>query len=129
MILCVASGVLLVALPGRTQATQARPGSYSADAGFSRDMTTMTTREQLGRLRAAKKREAEVLYLQLMIPHHQGGVAMAKAAMKQARGRQVVALADGMARAQQTDIRLMRDILNQRGAPRPEAPAPALTHH
>ncbi|MFD5895901.1 DUF305 domain-containing protein [Streptomyces sp. NPDC060366] len=89
----------------------------------------MATREQLDRLRAAKGREAEVLYLQLMIPHHQGGVAMAKAAMNQARDRQVVALADGIARAQQSDIRLMRDMLNQRGAPRPEAPAPALTHH
>lgn len=203
LILCIAAGALLVAIPGRTQATQPRPGSDSADAGFARDMAVhhqqavemsflvrdsttdedvrrlafdvittqsnqrgmmlgwldmwdapkigadrpmrrmedhvnseegvpmpgMAPREQLDRLRVAKGRAAEVLYLQLMIPHHQGGLVMAKAAVKQARNRQVLALAESVVRAQQSEIRLMRDMLTRRGAPRTEAPAPTSAHH
>ncbi|WP_328967462.1 DUF305 domain-containing protein [Streptomyces sp. NBC_00239] len=92
------------------------------------EMPGMATREQLDRLKAAKGRDAEVLYLQLMIPHHQGGVAMAEAAEKQAKNPQVKALAGGMVRAQQSEIDLMTSMLTQRDAtamPASSAPAPS----
>ncbi|MFD7782259.1 DUF305 domain-containing protein [Streptomyces nojiriensis] len=101
------------------------------------EMPGMATREQLDRLRNAKGRDAEVLYLQLMIPHHQGGVAMAQAAVKQARDPQVKALAEGIVRAQQSEVDLMTQMLTRRGAmpastmpstSAPSAPAPSAHH-
>ncbi|WP_407835934.1 DUF305 domain-containing protein [Streptomyces sp. DSM 116496] len=100
------------------------------------DMPGMATREQVDRLKNAKGADAEVLYLQLMIPHHQGGVAMAEAAVKQAKNPQVKALAEGIVRAQQSEVDLMTSMLGRRGAtptpaspgPAPSAPAPSAHH-
>ncbi|MFI8320365.1 MULTISPECIES: DUF305 domain-containing protein [Streptomyces] len=101
------------------------------------EMPGMATREQLDRLRNAKGRDAEILYLQLMIPHHQGGVAMGQAAVKQAKDPQVKALAEGIVRAQQSEVDLMTQMLTRRGAtpaatspssPAPSAPAPSQHH-
>ncbi|MFH8257595.1 DUF305 domain-containing protein [Streptomyces roseolus] len=100
------------------------------------EMPGMATRDQLDRLKNAKGRDAEVLYLQLMIPHHQGGVVMAEAAVKQVKNPQVKALAEGIVRAQQSEINLMTGMLAQRGAttapaspqPTPSASTPAAHH-
>ncbi|WP_407836226.1 DUF305 domain-containing protein [Streptomyces sp. DSM 116496] len=98
------------------------------------EMPGMATREQVDQLRSAKGRDGEVLYLQLMIPHHQGGVAMAQAAVKQAKDPQVKALAEGIVRAQQSEVELMTQMLTRRGAmpaptsPAPSAPAPSAHH-
>ncbi|PWK65094.1 uncharacterized protein (DUF305 family) [Streptomyces sp. CG 926] len=80
------------------------------------EMPGMATRAQLEQLKAAKGRDAEVLYLQLMIPHHRGGVVMAEAAVKQGKNDQVKALAEGIVLAQQAEIDLMNGMLTKRGA-------------
>ncbi|MDT9687401.1 DUF305 domain-containing protein [Streptomyces sp. P9(2023)] len=103
---------------------------HSAGSGMGQtEMPGMATRAQLEQLRKAEGRAAEVLYLQLMIPHHQGGVKMAEAAVKQAKNPQVRALAEGIVRAQQSEISLMRDMLAQRGAKPVVAASPSPGHH
>ncbi|MEU3913814.1 DUF305 domain-containing protein [Streptomyces sp. NPDC029721] len=83
-------------------------------------MPGMATKEELDRLGAAGGRDAEVLYLQLMTEHHKGGVAMAQGCAKQCRTPAERALAQGMVEAQQSEMKLMADMLKQRGAaPRP----------
>ncbi|MGA5215270.1 DUF305 domain-containing protein [Streptomyces cinereoruber] len=93
------------------------------------EMPGMATRAQLEQLRTAKGKAAEVLYFQLMIPHHQGGVQMAEAAVKQAKGPQVKALAEGIVRAQQSEITLMQDMLAKRGAKPGATASPSSGHH
>ncbi|MFF4366111.1 DUF305 domain-containing protein [Streptomyces sp. NPDC001594] len=79
-------------------------------------MPGMATKEELDQLRTSSGRDAEVLYLQLMTEHHKGGVAMAQGCAKQCRTPAERALAQGMVEAQQSEMKLMADMLKERGA-------------
>ncbi|MEU1486440.1 DUF305 domain-containing protein [Streptomyces sp. NPDC005752] len=79
-------------------------------------MPGMATDTQLDRLRAADGRDAEVLFLELMTVHHRAGADMAQAAADAAGSEEIKHLAAGMARAQESEISLMADMLKARGA-------------
>ncbi|MYR06960.1 DUF305 domain-containing protein [Gordonia sp. SID5947] len=53
---------------------------HTAPSGDGPPMPGMASVDELGRLSAARGRAAEILFLQLMIRHHRGGVEMATAA-------------------------------------------------
>jgi uncharacterized protein (DUF305 family) len=78
-------------------------------------MTGMATAAQLKELEQADGKEAEVLFLRLMIPHHQGGVQMARAAA-QSEQPQVSRMAGAILASQKAEIDLMRRMLAARGA-------------
>ena len=78
-------------------------------------MPGMASPEEMNQLRQATGVEAEIIFLQLMIPHHQSGVAMAQAAADQAKLAYVRDLAQGMANAQDAEIDYMRSLLQERG--------------
>ena len=84
-------------------------------------MPGMATPEQLNQLRSLKGIEAESLFLQLMIPHHRGGVVMGEAALARARRPEVRTLAQSIVDAQTSEIALMQGLLQQKGFP----PVPA----
>jgi uncharacterized protein (DUF305 family) len=79
-------------------------------------MPGMATDQELDELRTANGKAAEVLYLQLMTDHHKAGTQMAGAAADQAGTEEVRSLAAGIARAQESEITLMGDLLRERGA-------------
>lgn len=79
-------------------------------------MPGMATKAQLDRLAALRGVEAEVLFLQLMITHHQAGAAMAQDAVDHARSQVVRDLAKGMVNGQNAEIAQMRGWLALRGA-------------
>ncbi|WP_424921201.1 DUF305 domain-containing protein [Streptomyces sp. wa1] len=79
-------------------------------------MPGMATDTQLDRLRAADGKDAEVLFLRLMTVHHRAGADMAQAAAGAAGTDGIRGLAAGMARAQESEISLMADMLEARGA-------------
>lgn len=60
--------------------------------------------------------EMEVLFLQLMIRHHQGGVEMARAALQRTAQPEVVRLAQSIVESQSSEISLMQELLATRGA-------------
>ncbi|REE70905.1 uncharacterized protein (DUF305 family) [Rhodococcus wratislaviensis] len=68
---------------------------------------------QLARLRGA---DAETLFLQLMIRHHQGGVDMAEAATHAVASEPIRRIARGMIRDQSNEIAVMTAILDTRNA-------------
>jgi uncharacterized protein (DUF305 family) len=78
-------------------------------------MPGMATRQQMNTLAAADGVEAEIIFLQLMIPHHISGVDMAQAAADDAQTEMVRNLARGMAEAQDSEIRYMQELLEERG--------------
>ncbi|WP_328909839.1 DUF305 domain-containing protein [Streptomyces sp. NBC_00234] len=83
-------------------------------------MPGMATRTELDRLRAADGRQAEILYLQLMTDHHEGGVDMARGCAGLCTVGVEKRLAQGMVDAQRSELDLMADMLKARGAkPRP----------
>ncbi|GLZ06895.1 DUF305 domain-containing protein [Actinomadura sp. NBRC 104412] len=79
-------------------------------------MPGMATPAQLAQLERASGRDAEVLYLRLMIAHHRGGVGMARAVLARTDHPRVRRLAQTMVNAQNSEIALMNDMLRQRGA-------------
>ncbi|MEN3535793.1 DUF305 domain-containing protein [Microbispora sp. ZYX-F-249] len=79
-------------------------------------MPGMATEEEMNRLRQATGRDAEVLFLQLMIRHHQGGVEMAEGLLKLSDRDEVRALAQHIVDGQNAEIRMMKDLLAKRGA-------------
>ena len=86
-------------------------------------MPGMATTEQLDSLRAADGAAADVLFLQMMIPHHVGGVDMAAAAAVDAERASVRQLATAMAEAQTSEIAYMNELLLAKGAAPVDAPA------
>lgn len=79
-------------------------------------MPGMASAADLARLRAARGQSAEVLWLRLMIPHHEAGIMMAEAAIQKSSDPQVVKLASAIRTAQLAEIDQMRQLLGDRGA-------------
>lgn len=88
--------------------------SYEAHDGSL--MPGMATKTQLNELRQAEGKAAEVLYLQLLTAHHRGGVDMAQGAADMADTDEVAHLAEGMVQGRQSEMKLMADMLKERGA-------------
>ncbi|MFJ8075763.1 DUF305 domain-containing protein [Streptomyces sp. NPDC096176] len=79
-------------------------------------MPGMATKSDLKRLGTLSGKQAEILYLQLMIIHHNGGIAMAKGCVEQCAVGVERDLAQGMVDAQASEVELMVDLLHKRGA-------------
>jgi uncharacterized protein (DUF305 family) len=78
------------------------------------DMPGMATDAQMDQLRAARGVEAERLFLRLMIAHHQGGVAMAKAVEPLTDRPEVDYLAETIVQSQESEIDAMKQMLADR---------------
>ncbi|MFF2656495.1 DUF305 domain-containing protein [Kitasatospora sp. NPDC058032] len=79
-------------------------------------MPGMATNAQLAKLRSLSGRDAEVLYLQLMVEHHKGGVEMAQGYVDMAHNDAEKRLAQSMVVGQSSEVELMTDMLKERGA-------------
>ncbi|MEV4104044.1 DUF305 domain-containing protein [Nonomuraea sp. NPDC049649] len=79
-------------------------------------MPGMATREELAKLRELEGTEAEVLFLQLMIRHHEGGVEMSEGVIRMSNRDEVVSLARKMVTGQKGEIDLMNKMLKHRNA-------------
>ncbi|WP_330231329.1 DUF305 domain-containing protein [Nocardia sp. NBC_00508] len=79
-------------------------------------MPGMANAAELDALAAARGCEAEILFLQLMFRHHQGGIAMAEAADNLVRSGPVKEIARAMIHGQGQEAGVMGMLLTQRGA-------------
>lgn len=93
------------------------PGMDSTSPGPDARMPGMATAEQLAELEDAQGQEAERLYLELMIPHHQAGAAMAQAILEHTDNPVVTSLAQSIATSQTSEIKYMEDLLEKRRNP------------
>lgn len=98
--------------------TTAAPGAATDATGYAA-MPGWVSRADLARLTAATGTDADRLFLQLMIPHHQGGVTMAEYAVAHARRPQVIALARTVVTSQERELTALQDMLDARGGPLP----------
>ena len=79
-------------------------------------MPGMASDEELARLRDASGEDFDVLFLQLMTRHHQGGYEMAQYALDLATEPAVRTLARTIVASQSAEVTLMTDMLAERGA-------------
>jgi uncharacterized protein (DUF305 family) len=101
-------------------ATDSMPGMAGmahgdAPAGVA-TMPGMASSADLDRLRAASGAQFDILFLQLMLRHHQGGAPMAQYAAQHGEMAQVRNLAEKMVISQGAESDYMVQLLAQRGA-------------
>jgi uncharacterized protein (DUF305 family) len=92
-------------------------------------MPGMATAEQVEQLSTLPVDQAEVLFMQLMIRHHQGGVAMAEAVLERSNQEEVTNLAQSIVRSQNSEIDAMNQMLQARGQAPITDPLPADDGH
>lgn len=97
----------------RTDHRQTMPAMLLPDGR----MPGMATNADITRLQGLKGRDAEILWLTLMVAHHRGGIAMAKAALDLVANPYERNLAQGIVNAQTSEIDYMNGLLAKRGAP------------
>ena len=102
---------------GKHMAWMASPDhSHSAMAtGGVDSMPGMATSDQLRALRAASGDQMDVLFLQLMLRHHEGGVIMLQYASEHASVPEVRNLAAQMLSAQSSESEYLKQLLAARG--------------
>ncbi len=93
----------------------AHGGGTGTAAGVA-TMPGMASPADLERLRASNGTQFDVLFLQLMLRHHQGGAPMAKYAAQHAETAQVRNLADKMVVSQGAESEYLAQLITQRGA-------------
>ena len=93
--------------------TEEDGGDSAGSAGEDGLMPGMATDEEMARLAAATGQDAERLYLQLMIDHHEAGADMAEAGAELAQEPAVRELAQKMAEGQIIEIAEMEKLLAQ----------------
>ncbi|WP_262379914.1 DUF305 domain-containing protein [Nonomuraea sp. PA05] len=109
------------------QATDQRPMAWMSGHGHGATpaatpgvtpgvMPGMASADELTKLKQAQGTQAEVLFLQLMIRHHEGGVQMAEGLLKLSTRSEVVSMAQKIVGGQSGEIKLMTELLKQRGA-------------
>lgn len=96
-------------MPGHAHAEPAAGGGGPLMHG-------MATDDEMRRLREARGVEAEILFLQLMIRHHEGGVIMARALEGLSRRAEVLDMARSIDSTQRAEIAAMTNMLEQRSA-------------
>ncbi|MHA6627708.1 DUF305 domain-containing protein [Pseudonocardia sichuanensis] len=102
---------------GEHMAWMTEPGHDHAATSASglATMPGMASDEELAALRAATGPELDVLFLQLMLRHHQGGASMLSYAAEHAAVPQVRNLAEQMHRSQSVETDYLRQLLAERG--------------
>lgn len=80
-------------------------------------MPGMASTAEIQALEEAEGEKAERIFLQLMIPHHQAGVEMADYAVENASTERVRLLAESISAAQQSELTVLKDLLDERGGP------------
>lgn len=91
-------------------------------------MPGMATTDQIAQLGSLPVAEAEVLFLQLMIRHHQSGVDMAEAALDRCEEEHVRDMAEKTILAQEGEIDAMNQMLIARGQEPITDPLPGHQH-
>ncbi len=79
-------------------------------------MPGMATNTELDAMREMSGKAAEIRFLQLMYAHHVGGVHMAEECVERCQVGVERRLAQGMVQAQESEMKLMSDLLEKRGA-------------
>lgn len=101
---------------GSSPTMSQNPGTGGGMEGMSQNpgtgggMDGMATAEQLQQLREATGVEADRLFTELMIRHHQGGVAMARAGAGLAETAKVRDFAAGIVKAQTAEITALEEL-------------------
>lgn len=101
-------------------ATGSEPSMAWMGMAMEGRMPGMATSEEVNELRNAPPEEADRMFLRLMIPHHKAAVPMSQAILERTDRPAVERLAEAISTSQRSEIRVMEDMLEERGGSPPE---------
>ncbi|MDX8053693.1 DUF305 domain-containing protein [Lentzea sp. BCCO 10_0798] len=107
------AGTFMTWMAGEHDGMPGMSGTSGAGIG---SMPGMATSQELARLRGLNGAEFDVLFLQLMTRHHEGGILMARYGADNAVVPVVRGLAGSIAASQKTEVRMLKDMLLARNA-------------
>ncbi|MBO0983715.1 DUF305 domain-containing protein [Rathayibacter sp. SD072] len=87
---------------------------HGTSAGGSVLMPGLVTPAQIAELTAATGADADALFLELMITHHEGALTMSEAVLERGEDPMVLTFADVISTSQRREIAQMRDMLAAR---------------
>ncbi len=90
-------------------------GMHMTDMGPNGLMPGMATPAEMAKLQTLSGRALDIMFLQLMIRHHQGGLPMAQYAIDHASEPQVATMAKSIYAAQSSEIVQMEQLLRSLG--------------
>jgi uncharacterized protein (DUF305 family) len=79
-------------------------------------MPGMASDGELDRLYGSTSKDFDILFLQLMLRHHLGGIHMVDGVLEQSDRNEVVVLATRMKHGQQAEVEVLRNLLTKLGA-------------
>ncbi|TMR97153.1 DUF305 domain-containing protein [Nonomuraea basaltis] len=120
----VAAGAVLVLVAGCGGADTASTSAHDMSGMSSSASATVTETTQPG----ATFNDADVMFAQMMIPHHQQAVEMAELAETRASDKEIKELAAKIKAAQDPEIQTMRGWLTTWGRPMPSGGMDGMDH-
>ena len=93
-----------------------RVNNVVSSHGDHGSMPGMATQDQLTALGAARGRDFDRMFLELMIAHHRGAIDMAEALLARSRVTVATDFASSVVKAQEAEISLMEQMLEDRPA-------------
>ena len=63
----------------------------------------------MSKLSNAKDKECDLMFLEMMTPHHQGAITMSKEALQKSEKAEIKTLANQIIKAQEAEIKMMSD--------------------
>ena len=90
-----------------------RENNYEVHSEMSGQMKGMASEQQMQQLNNSTGHEFDMLYLELMIEHHIGGVEMAEKQVRQGSNQKLIEMAESMVKIQEEEISLMREWQNE----------------
>ena len=79
-------------------------------------MPGMASTDEINQLTAARGKAADILFCQLMLRHHLGGIHMVEGILSETKNDRVRELAQSMKDGQQSEVVTLRDLLTSLGA-------------
>ena len=101
--------------PTGSQPAMAWMPEGTAGLGANGQMPGMASGAEMTKLREATGAQLDVLFLQLMIRHHLGGIHMVDAALQETDDAEIVGVAQTMKNTQQTELSNLRAELSRLG--------------
>ena len=86
-----------------------KPRAQNMEMPGMADSMKMMTGDEMKKYEAATGKDFDVLFLDMMTPHHAGAVVMAKEALQKAQHPEIKTLANQIIKAQEAEIKQMAD--------------------